>query len=237
MRNLHQQPPSLPFSTALADPPHPPPPSGSVLPSSSNSSANTQFPNFQNTVEFLQDQNDALHLSMEKLTQQVQASQAAFENKISAQISSLQNTIVAAAFYRPSTQISPQTDLFLNQSSGSSTPHPPPLLWPSLSAPQQPTFPPTILPSQTSPLSGMSSSTTTYSVVTTPNHTTTPLPPPGFTSFSAPSQSTPPGFVSHPNSSQFPPRYNSNPPPNQEPPHYKAPKVELPRFNGKDVLG
>ncbi|PRQ47338.1 hypothetical protein RchiOBHm_Chr2g0098591 [Rosa chinensis] len=85
-RGLQNPTPSVPFSSALVNPPPP----ALAQPSSSSNASDTQALNFQNTIDFLQNQNEDLHHSFET-----------FQNRMSAQFAALQNTVVASLVQRP----------------------------------------------------------------------------------------------------------------------------------------
>ncbi|PRQ22490.1 putative nucleotidyltransferase, Ribonuclease H [Rosa chinensis] len=251
LRGLQNPTPSIPFSSALVDPP-PSSPTPLHQPSSSTSVSDTQALNLQNTIEFLQNQNEDLHTSFES-----------FQNRMSAQFAALQNTVVASLVHRPQPPVS---NTCSTPASGS-----PQIIFGSLNSASPIITPPCSTTGTTSSISPSSSTIPPESQPNPPPQSTPPpqyswpypphyyshppisplAPPPGFHSIPGPSSSAVYSTItssisdpihSAPHPHLFPPqpvppyKLLQTPYPHQD--HtFRPPKIDLPRFTGDDAVG
>ncbi|XP_062021187.1 uncharacterized serine-rich protein C215.13-like [Rosa rugosa] len=226
LRGLQNQNPSVPFSSVLVNPPPASSSTSSTSHQPSSPPQDTHIPDFQNSVELLQIQNEELHQSMEALQQQV-SQQLSFQNQLSAQFSALQNTVLASLLQKnpptstnptttPSTTTTPATtpttpnptsipfgsfDPMTTTWTGLGLSHPPPLSFAPL--PQSPYSQAQSSQSSTNTTS-LSSSTATYSTITSlPPHMFSPPLPNFGSSTSGSSGNNTLSFTRFPQQTQF----------------------------------
>ncbi|KAK9913982.1 hypothetical protein M0R45_037781 [Rubus argutus] len=228
MRGPHDRPPSITGD----DPPTPPRPPNSSLASSStppiSSTSTTPLVHFQNQVDTLHAQNQNLQSSLETLTRNHLLLQSQITDQFASLQQSIQATLLQQSPPHPPSPFSSPHHSFSSPHLSFSSPHP------SLSFGRIPintttwnglglSNPPSPTPHTVDPQN--STATTAIYTTTTPLYSTITSIPNQFPSSTS--------FPSYTPFSRFPTPTSFR----TEPPSYKPPKVDLPRFNGDDVVG
>ncbi|XP_062018790.1 uncharacterized protein LOC133735391 [Rosa rugosa] len=240
-RGLQQSQPSEPISGQVvpALPPIPPNPTTQIASSSfqPDDPSQLQMAEFQNSIELLQHQTEELHHSLDSHTQNLTQNQAAFQDHISAQLAVLQSTILQSLIPQPhptssTTSTVPPSPAITFGSLGPIT-----TTWTGLGL----SNPPHLLP-QPPQQQGLSTPTHTLSSPPPASNSLIPFstPPPIFstiTSIPQPSLTPPTSGIPASSSPFTPNRFHHHNPRQLDYHPFRPPKIDLPRFEGHDVVG